>query len=197
MIHIHISLTLLTSVLVASAKPAPGQHEARQLAIPSIPTIPANSILSVSLPTSALPSLGVTALVPSGSAIAVPPIASPVIASIIGGISSLPVAVPPISSIIPAPTSLLGAITGSLNTLNPSLPTPTITVSELATVCAQAINLLNFIASLLEDVGTGFSVPSIPGIAFPISNSTITSLLGIVEGLITECTAINDLSSIL
>ncbi|KAK0509529.1 hypothetical protein JMJ35_007923 [Cladonia borealis] len=197
MMHIHISLTLLTSVLLASAKPAPGQHEARQVAIPSLPTLLANSVPSVTLPTSALPIVYTATLVPSGSLIAVPPAASPVLASIIGGFSSLPVAVPPISSIIPGPASLLSAITGPINTLNPSLPTPTITVSELATVCAQAINLLQFIASLLEDVGTGFSVPSIPNTVFPISNSTITSLLGIVQGLITECTAINDLSSVL
>ena len=195
--HIHISLTLLTSVLLASAKPAPGQPKARQLAIPTIPTLPANLVPSDSLSTNALPSAAsITALAPSASPIAVPPIASGVIASMIGSISSLPIAVPPISSIIPVPASLHSAVPGPLSTLNPNLPTPTITPSELAPVCAQAIGVLQFIASLLEDIGTGFSIPSIPNTVFPVNSSTITSLLGIVEGLITECTAIDEISSV-
>ena len=195
MILIQISLTLLTSVLLASAKPAPGQHEARQFAIP---TLRNTAFISLKPPTNSLPIVSMTGLVPSGSPVAVPPVASGVFASLLGGISSLPVAVPPISSIIPVsvPASLLGGISGITGPLETLLPSPTITPSELVSVCSKAIGLLQFIETLLEDIGSGFSIPSNPDIVFPVNNSTIQSLLGIVEGLITECTAINEVSSI-
>ena len=89
---------------------------------------------------------------------------------------SIPVSVPP----LPATGSLP---IGAAGVLIPGLSTDPVT---LLNNIAEALQLLGFIASLLQQLAaTGaIGVPGVPGVGLSAEGALITTLLGLVKGLI-------------